>query len=221
MRPLLCLLLLSFAANYCFAQRNDTIVDDRDGQVYEIVKIGEQWWTAENARFETVGGSWVYQDDKGTVAERGRLYSWFDARRACPTGWILPADKDWMYLEKHLGMPINEIGRNGEARGQTTNIGGKLKSRELWEAPNKGASNQSGFSALPTGQYAFGDVPYAGYGENTFFWTNSYQEDTGFVWARGLHFDKPGVLRWQVLAGSQQGFSVRCVKEKEQEPEKK
>ncbi len=216
----LCIAVLLIAStSSSIGQINDTIVDDRDGKVYKIVKIGEQWWTAQNAQFETVGGSWAYENDKKIEQQYGRLYSWFDARRACPTGWTLPSDKDWMYLEKHLGMPLNEIGRHSEARGQTTNIGGKLKSRETWDQPNKGGSNQSGFNALGAGQYAFSDGPFVGMGEFSFFWTSSYKEETGFVWARGLHFDKPGVLRWELAAGSQQGFSVRCVKEEEEEEE--
>ena len=69
----------------------------------------------------------------------GRLYSWEVAQRVCPTGWHLPTDAEWTTLTDYLG------GKNV--------AGGKLKETgtEHWFSPNTGATNESGFTALPGG----------------------------------------------------------------------
>jgi uncharacterized protein (TIGR02145 family) len=61
-----------------------------------------------------------------------------DSRNVCPDGWHVPTKEEWNKLVNYLG---------------GSNIaGGKLKktSSVYWSETNTGATNSSGFSAVPT-----------------------------------------------------------------------
>jgi uncharacterized protein (TIGR02145 family) len=114
----------------------ETFSDPRDGQVYRIVKIGDQVWFAENLNYDAEG-SWCYDSDPENCEIYGRLYSWEAGLTACPEGWHLPSEDEWNNLIEFLGG--YEI------------AGGKMKAISGWDEPNIGATNESGFSALPGG----------------------------------------------------------------------
>ena len=59
----------------------------------------------------------------------------------CPCQWHIPTDQEWSEMENYLG-------------GASV-AGGKMKDTGTvyWDAPNTGASNSSGFSALPAGEF--------------------------------------------------------------------
>ncbi|WP_157966004.1 fibrobacter succinogenes major paralogous domain-containing protein [Cognataquiflexum aquatile] len=113
-----------------------TFTDHRDGQVYKIVRIGNQVWFAENLNY-VMEESWCWGDIPDYCERYGRLYRWESANNACPQGWRLPTVYDWYQLRDFLG---------GEDLA-----GGKLKSVNGWYPPNIGATNETGFSALPAG----------------------------------------------------------------------
>lgn len=205
------------------AQAQESFTDSRDGHVYQTVTIGKQTWMAEKLAFlpqvnrvytglfeeecrYVYGYDGVNTDEARNRAEfekYGVLYNWVAARSACPSGWHLPTDREWMELEKVLGMSDGDIvQRDWRSSGET---GTKLKSASGWKLGN--GSNSSGFNALPAGCRGYDGFQSAGYAG--YFWTASTIDgDNG--WRRGICSDSPGVARQEDRRYF--GCSVRCVK---------
>ncbi|MFI4955127.1 MAG: FISUMP domain-containing protein, partial [Gammaproteobacteria bacterium] len=138
--------------DYSYAHCIDNFTDERDGQIYKAVCIGTQNWMAENLNYN-VSGSLTYNNDAANGAIYGRLYDFKTLMQGapsstsspsrvqgvCPKGWHVPsaAEFDTLSLFRYTG---------------GYNDGGALKSTSaLWNSPNTGATNSSGFSALPAG----------------------------------------------------------------------
>ena len=211
-----------------------SFTDSRDGNHYETVTIGSQVWMAENLAYlpSVVGpetGSeydgyeaypfyYVYGYDGASVATAkatanyttyGVLYNWPAAITACPEGWHLPSDDEWKQLEMYLGMTQEEADETNGARG--TDEGGKLKESgtDHWMFPNTGATNESGFTALPGGiRLRNGRIDEIGiYG----YWWSSTQIGVNYAWLRFLGHDTSEVYRYDLL--KEHGFSVRSLRD--------
>jgi uncharacterized protein (TIGR02145 family) len=206
-------------------------VTDIDGNVYQTVTIGSRVWMAENLKVThyrngdpiphvTNNSTWSglstgaycnYNNDTAQVAVYGRLYNWYavdDSRNIAPAGWHMPSDDEWKQLEMYLGMSQAEADLVGW-RG--TDEGGKLKESGTmhWFSPNTGATNESGFSALPGGCRNFsGSCNYMGV--YAFYWSST-EYDSNYAWSRYLSYDNSAVYRLSFMM--QDGFSVRCVKD--------
>jgi len=91
--------------------------------------------------------------------------------------------------------------------------GGKLKETgvEYWLPPNRGATNETGFSALPGG-FRFDNKNYNRMGFNAYFWTSSvFLHTVDGAWSRSLHHNRSGINRFGNIISY--GFSVRCLKD--------
>jgi len=202
-----------------------------DKKVYRTVKIGNQVWMAENLDVvnyrnrdpipnrkgknkwgKTEAGAWCfYGNDPKNGGTYGRLYNWFavkDPRGLAPEGWHIPTDDEWKDLEMNLGIGKDEAGYRGW-RGQ--DCGGKLKETGTthWRAPNKGATNDSGFTALPGGYRDVDGFFYVlGYGG---YWWSATEHSEFIIWYRSLYHTYSKIHRTDSYAGD--GFSVRCVKD--------
>ena len=151
------ILVLCAVALSCFA---GTLVDSRDGRTYRTVKIDNQEWMAENLSFKS-DSSWCYNDDSGYCLKYGRLYSWHDAMRVCPSGWHLPSRAEFETLRSSAG---NLMG------------GCVLRSKDLWEK-GRSCSDVLGFGALPAG-IRLSNGEFEGEGWMTKFWsTEEYKDD--------------------------------------------
>jgi uncharacterized protein (TIGR02145 family) len=198
-----------------------TLTDDRDGQTYKTVKIGEQWWMAENLNYETVAGSSCFNDSAKYCEKYGRLYTWATAvgksevecgygkicylgegkvRGVCPEGWHLPDTTEWNAL-------FNAVG------GKTT-AGKMLKSTEGWndyEGTSGNGSDAYFFSALPAGgRNYYGRFYREGY--YAYFWSST-EYDSNHAYNMFLYYGYGGGDAGLDDDDKDDGFSVRCLKD--------
>ena len=195
-----------------------TFTDTRDGKVYRIVKIGRQNWFAENLNYASIGSSCYGEDGdvydggneyrlsnaevEANCAKYGRLYSWIEAKKVCPSGWHLPKDAEWTKLFKYAG-------------GKST-AGKKLKSTSGWNNEGNG-TDEYGFSTLPGGiaSSVFGNAGYYGaWWSTNGAWLAVHRDITnGIMWRMSFNYDS--VDRFKGGYGPTIWCSVRCVADKE------
>lgn len=220
---ILFVLLFSACDKDQFESNKGTFIDDRDGHEYKWVKIGDQIWMAENLAYtpfvcspNSDCGIYVYDySGEGAYGKNytnyGVLYDWHTAQEVCPEGWHLPTDEEWMTLELFLGMEFDDLDHpNG--KGDEVNIGGKLKDADSghWDEPNMGATNETGFSALPGGYLNKYDNRFYGLNRVAAFWTAS-EDEYYRAMNRKYLFHYNGRERESVL--KEHGYSVRCIKD--------
>ena len=176
-------------------------VTDIDGNTYNTVTIGTQVWMKENLKVTHYrNGDAIENIDSPDVGRYGRLYdarAVNDKRGLAPEGWHVPSDAEWTTLTDYLG-------------GKYV-AGGKLKEKGIthWTNPNTGATNRSGFTALPGGYRgndgSFNYISYYGH-----WWAATACGATS-AWLRGLGYSNTTVDRYGYYKTV--GFSVRCVKD--------
>lgn len=197
-----------------FAQTHGDGVTDIDGNEYPTVIIGDQEWMAENLKTTHYkngdvipsildDNEWInidsgafslYNNDSTNGIIYGNIYNGYafkDPRGICPDGWEIPTNQEWQDLENNMG-------------GQSL-AGGPLKAvSSYWASPNTGATNSSGFTALPSG-----------FRQNTgsFTWLNERSilamVDNGNL-ARVINHYSTNI---QYLgANDNSGVCVRCIK---------
>ena len=151
-------------------------------------------------------GAWCYiVNDQAYGEIYGKLYNWYavnDPRGLAPDGWHIPTDAEWTEL-------TNCLGGSSVAGGKLKFPGTKEDGNGLWRSPNTGATNESGFSALPGGYCSilggFIDIGLLG-----IYWSATDVSDT-VAWGRTLRYDTTNIYR---KSGSKVlGFSVRCVRD--------
>ena len=200
--------------------KNEPIVTDIDGNVYQTVEIGDQVWMAENLKVTqyrdgtaiptghsnsewdnlSTGAYCAYDNNESNADTYGYLYNWYavdDSRNIAPEGWHVPTDDEWQILVDYLG-------------GSSV-AGGKMKETgtEHWNSPNTGATNESGFTAVPGGYRRYHDGNYDSMGGRGFFWSSTEYGSTT-VWYRKLLCDHSEVVRTNY--DKRGGFSVRCLR---------
>jgi uncharacterized protein (TIGR02145 family) len=195
-------------------------VTDIDGNQYRTIKLGVQWWMAENLKtsrfnngniipeiqngvewFNNESAAWChYDNDAQYDAVYGKLYNFYavkDSRNICPAGWHVPSHTEWEVLERFLG--------------KSTRMGGDLKQQGTthWYQPNVGATDKYGFGALPGGRRyvaaAFTGMRFEGH-----WWTSTEAMDNTAL-TRALGFDSERLEGDAMKLGF--GYSVRCVRD--------
>ena len=170
--------------------------DARDEQTYKTVKIGDQWWMAENFSYEPEEGSFCYDGDLEICEEYGKLYTFDAALKHYPSGWHLPSDEEWKELESYLGIPPDEL-ELYSSRGQFA--GSLLK-----------AEGDADFDALFGGYYNSYHNGFGHQGWEAHFWTSS-KTGEGNPIIRVIDNNSDGVSRVETTRHG--GSSVRYVKD--------
>ncbi|RLD58237.1 MAG: hypothetical protein DRJ05_08365 [Bacteroidetes bacterium] len=225
--------ILTFILPILFSQVNaqsilcgETFTDERDGQEYATVLVGEQCWMAENLNIgaminqngnndqvdNSVIEKYCYNNDENECNGYGGLYQWNEMmayqtgesiQGICPEGLHLPSDVEWMQMEMFLGMSEEDANQTGFERG--TDEGFQLQ-----------VDGGTGFDAL------FGGIWYPDYG---FVYNEDYPSPNGYYYAyfwstthgtynnhymyRNVNTQFETVTRWQ--AEWNFGYSVRCI----------
>ena len=178
-------------------------------------------------------------------------YAVNDPRGLAPEGWHVPSDGEWTEMINFLDAdnnpePQNELCQPGQSAEQSKIVGGMLKYtgsdgddtyiyhpdrasadinnvREgLWNSPNTGATNETGFSALPGGERSkSGKDKYISF--VTSFWSStelkeeektnieSWYKDDPIAWYWKIGYSRAAISRGILNQGH--GVNVRCVKD--------
>ncbi|MBQ3776870.1 MAG: fibrobacter succinogenes major paralogous domain-containing protein [Fibrobacter sp.] len=133
---------------FLFTACSESFTDSRDGQSYDVVKIGNLSWMAENLNYATEMR--VCPDGDSRNCKRlGRLYTWAEAKTVCPEGWRLPTSADFAELISAVSGDAAQF-HNGNSDAVSNKVGAALKSRDGWFKKGNG-SDEFGFNALPAG----------------------------------------------------------------------
>jgi uncharacterized protein (TIGR02145 family) len=210
-----------------------TTVTDIDGNIYNTVTIGTQVWMAENLKTtkycngDLIGTTapatlniglepnpkyqWAYDGNEINAATYGRLYTWHtvtDSRNICPVGWHVPTDAEWhtliLYLDNSASLTLYE----------STTAGSTLKEAGTahWPSPNTGATNESGFTALPGG-YRYNNGAFYGFGSCCIWWgSTEVPTNDGNAWIRVLQDIVSSSSVGRDNGCKVGGYSVRCLK---------
>lgn len=196
------------------------LVADLDGNLYNVVTIGTQVWMVQNLKTTkyrdgtsipnvtdavqwnvlTTGAYCDYNNIESNSATNGRLYNWYaviNSHNIAPTGWHVATNAEWTTLTTYLG---------GESVA-----GGKLKESNTthWTSPNTGATNESGFSALPGGYRSYnGEFIVIG---SVGAWWSTSEYSTYYAWLRNMIYNNSSVNSG--LDTKSCGFSVRCLRD--------
>jgi uncharacterized protein (TIGR02145 family) len=210
-------------------------VTDIDGNIYKTVKLGDQWWMAENLRTSRyrngvtipnvtdlarwsnlTTGAWVNYDNNASYdIVYGKLYNWYaviDTGGLCPDDWHVPSDGEWRELEIHLGMTEQQL---EDPYREGSDAGGILKSTRTepdphprWSNPNTGANNESKFSGLPGGVRGSG-INFIQIGI-TGSWWSSTEYNTRSANSRSLYYNHTGIFGTNEI--KEHGHSIRCLR---------
>jgi len=182
------------------------LFDSRDNQKYPIVKIGNQYWMAENLNYFTSNGSWYYDNDSIKYSRFGRLYNWYMARDVCPDGWHLADNKDWDELFIYLNDSVKCNNGNYCSAYKL-----KLPGTTMWEYESDQTNNETGFSAVAAGTYDSNTNSFYNNMVNGVFWSFN-ESGTDKAWFYRLESYSNCI--YSNYGDKNSGLSVRCIKDK-------
>lgn len=207
----LCVLFL-FVTD-ALAVKTGKMKDPRDGKVYKTMTIGDQEWMAENLNFK-IWHSGCFSDSKKECKEKGRLYTWDAALKACPTGWHLPSKEEFETLTQNLGAYKDEKSSRYRIPFSTTTndfmgpaTGRRYKNECLGSTSGRDFDNCKGY-------YMIGEVNG---GQGLYFWASTSRYENLYAYSLavsiiysdydgdyfGFHIKDENII--------ENGLAVRCV----------
>jgi uncharacterized protein (TIGR02145 family) len=213
----------AYGEDVTFTTLSSNTVSDAEGNSYSIKTIGVQVWMAENLKAtryrngdiietttpdtldisgeDTPRYQWAVNGFESNVAAYGRLYTWYavtDNRNVCPAGWHVPTDAEWIALSTYLGGDIV--------------AGGKLKETGTihWNGPNTGATNESGFTALPSGYRHSGQFD-SNFGYTGYWWSSAENGDSSYGSGRRVYYNDSNLDSEPLW--KKEGYPARCLRD--------
>lgn len=215
-----------------YYEEKNILTDNRDGNNYRTVDIGQLTWMAENLRFKAykmenfvtnyrVGlyGDSICKPYK--IPDYGYFYTYEQAKNVCPTGWHLPTKEDFKYFQNYLDIDKYYFDST------TANKIAELLSRKGWYSydfvsqkykKRKGPKKVS-FNAFPTGNGISSEAhiswfsrPYyiKSNGRAASFWINSFSDKESYF---EISLGQTKIIYPKELFKMSQLISVRCVKD--------
>ncbi len=188
-------------------------VTDYDGNVYNVIQIGDQFWLQQNLKsLHYSDGTLIpdvraYENSDSLAVIYGRLYTWDATMRnttipmaqgVCPDGWHIPSSQEWGLMEDFLG---------------GANVAGgamKVTGYDHWDPPNSGATNSSGFTVLAAGEFDTPNGIFQFLKQYAVFWTST-EVSTTKARERFLSYNSAScdIYDWHKSLN----YSIRCVKD--------
>ena len=227
-----CMLVLIHSVFILSCKKDDApyqseVVHDIDGNIYHTVKICSQIWLVENLtvtryrngeaipykslnqweldknEINTEGAFCNHNDSQAYGQIYGHLYNWnavTDTRGIAPVGWHVPSEAEWEELFECLG---------GRQVG-----GGKAKEKGVthWEEPNKGATDEFGFTALP-GNFRISKTQSLDDGLVGSWWSSTSPIQCQPLYALHQLLKHDEIIFYGGCTPKTDGFSVRCIKD--------
>ena len=151
-------------------------------------------------------GAWCHYDNNpDNDAIYGKLYNWYAINNIsngglAPAGYHIPTDEEWDILIDYVGGPV-------VAGGNLKSIGTIQENTGLWESPNAGATNSSGFTGLPAGLRNVNGL-FSNIGLTAFWWSSTeYTQPT--AWSYILDNDNDDAISMNSVKST--GLSVRLI----------
>ena len=188
--------------------------DARDGRLYHYTTVGGLDWMAENLAY--AGSGYSYLNCSVVDGLFGRYYSWNDAMNACPEGWRLPTNEEFLsFNNAFLGTPGGQALTTFTAGAGNHMANAYFNGSRMWEYwPDVTPVNTSGFSLLPLGYVAIqGDsVAQMDALQYALFWTaDELNEEQAYYRSVYLKYD---TISCETGYKEYMALNVRCVREK-------
>lgn len=202
-------------------------VTDFDGYEYDVVRIGCQCWTGQNARSTHYSdGAEVrtytsYNGNDSLEGVYGKLYNWYATVRVpegddsaapadsldnhgnpyvqgvCPEGWAVPTEEEYLIMLESAG-------------GVSAKV--KEASALYWLPDREGTLPNSGFNARGAGYYDGGLGRYYNLLGQTNFWTSEGPANSSSAESLTItHYCDEGLIE---SSSKGIGYSIRCLRKK-------
>lgn len=184
--------------NQVWMTKNLNVAKFRNGDIIPFAGTEQEWkLAAENEQ-----PAWCYYD-------MYIYYNWYavnDPRGLAPEGWKVPSSEDWITL-------IDYLGGESVAGGKMKTTGTKYwkgweKEDKNMESRNTGATNESGFFALPGGVASARD--FQSIGRDGYWWSSTEFDRTDAI---SVGINHLGAHIWKGNSWKNSGLSVRCLRE--------
>jgi len=189
----------------------DKFVDSRDGKTYYTTEVGGKTWLKNNLGYDGSGVSFYESEAMDEIF--GRMYSWNEAIEACPDGWHLPTDAEFVAAAEAVSNGKFSVGEDFKGVSGAFMADAKFLDEKMWEYwPQVVITNKTGLSAYPMGYCtdSEGSLTFMGMKQYSLFWTATDIDDNGMY--RYMYVTETDI---HAGLGDKDSFRlpVRCVKD--------